>query len=214
MKRLIRPSILLGFGLLLSVGSRAVELKPADVTLAKVRRIFVDQLGGGKESDQLRDMIVAALQNAGLFVITENPERADASLKGSGDDKIYTEQHNTSDSIGVRAGNSSGDRTATSIGTATSSDRSMSAGIDSKESSNIQERHHEARASVRLVSTEGDVIWSTTQESNGAKFRGAMADVADKIAHRLIDETKRARSVAASTPPLQTAPGPAAVTPH
>jgi len=46
---------------------------------------------------------------------------------------------------------------------------------------------------VRLVNLDGDVIWSTTQESNGAKFRGAMADVADKIARKLIDETKKAR---------------------
>jgi len=30
------------------------------------------------------------------------------------------------------------------------------------------------------------VIWSTTQESPGAKFRGASADVAAKIAHQLI----------------------------
>lgn len=77
--------------LILAVAAaQGVELKPAEVSLARVRRIFVDQLGGGKESDQMRDMIVAALQNAGIFVITENPERSDASLKGSGDDKIYT----------------------------------------------------------------------------------------------------------------------------
>lgn len=66
------------------------------------------------------------------------------------------------------------------------------------ETSNIQERRHEARASVRLVTTEGDVIWSTTQESNGGKFRGAMADVADKIARKLIEETQRARTLAAT----------------
>jgi hypothetical protein len=176
----------------------AVELKPAEASLARIRRIYVDQLGGGKESDQMRDMIVASLQNAGLFVITENPERADAALKGSGDDKIFTENHNTSDSIGFTAGSSSGDRTATSIGTATSNDKSLHAGVTQHESSNIQERRHEARASVRLVTTEGDVIWSTTQESNGGKFRGAMADVADKIARRLIDETQRARTLAAA----------------
>ena len=36
-------------------------------------------------------------------------------------------------------------------------------------------------AAVRLVNKEGDVIWATTQESLGAKFRGASMDVADKI---------------------------------
>ena len=50
---------------------------------------------------------------------------------------------------------------------------------------------HEAIASVRLVNKDGDVIWSTTQESNGAKFRGASADVADKITKQLVVDYQR-----------------------
>ena len=42
--------------------------------LATVRRIYVEQLGGGQTSDQMRDMIIAALQNSKLFVITENQD--------------------------------------------------------------------------------------------------------------------------------------------
>ncbi len=38
---------------------------------------------------------------------------------------------------------------------------------------------------MRLCNNVGDVIWSTTQESAGAKFRGASADVATKIARQL-----------------------------
>jgi hypothetical protein len=41
-------------------------------------------------------------------------------------------------------------------------------------------------ATVRLVNKDGDVIWSTTQESTGAKFRGASADVAEKITRQLV----------------------------
>jgi len=37
------------------------------------------------------------------------------------------------------------------------------------------------------------VIWSTTQESNGAKFRGASADVADRITRQLAAELERLR---------------------
>ncbi len=48
-------------------------------------------------------------------------------------------------------------------------------------------------ATVRLVNKDGDVIWSTTQESNGAKFRGASADVADKISRALVSEVERLR---------------------
>jgi hypothetical protein len=34
-------------------------------------------------------------------------------------------------------------------------------------------------------------MWSTTQESTGAKFRGASADVADRITRQLIAEFDR-----------------------
>ncbi|HVW85145.1 MAG TPA: hypothetical protein VHB50_10715, partial [Bryobacteraceae bacterium] len=162
--------------------SLPVEMHPPDVTLAEVRRIYVDQLGGGPTSDQMRDMLIAALQNSGLFVITENQERADASLKGSSDDQIFDEKHDISDSIGLHAAEGSGSSASASLGTGSSSHRSLSAGVSQNESSRIIDRKHEAAASVRLVNADGDVIWSTIQESNGAKFRGAMADVADKVA--------------------------------
>ena len=48
-------------------------------------------------------------------------------------------------------------------------------GVGENESTSTKERKHEALATVRLVNKDGDVMWSTTQESNGAKFRGAEA---------------------------------------
>ena len=65
----------------------------------------------------------------------------------------------------------------------------MSSRCTDSENSRIQERRHEATGSVRLVGKDGDIIWSTTQESNGGKFRSAMADVADKIMKQLAEET-------------------------
>jgi hypothetical protein len=50
---------------------------------------------------------------------------------------------------------------------------------------------------VRLVNKDGDVIWATTQESLGAKFRGASTDVADKITAKLKEDFARARKLAA-----------------
>ena len=73
----------------------------------------------------------------------------------------------------------------------------MGVGVTDSENSRIQERRHEATGSVRLVSKDGDIIWSSTQESNGGKFRSAMADVADKIVKQLTDETRRIRELAA-----------------
>jgi hypothetical protein len=79
------------------------------------------------------------------------------------------------------------------MGGGVSSHATIGSGINDSESSHIQERRHEASASIRLVNEEGDVIWSTTQESPGGKFRSAMADVADKIARQLSEDVRKAR---------------------
>jgi altronate dehydratase len=51
---------------------------------------------------------------------------------------------------------------------------------------------NDARLAVRLVAQDGDVIWSTTQESLGAKFKSASADVADKVAKQLVRDLDKA----------------------
>ena len=55
-----------------------------------------------------------------------------------------------------------------------------------------QERKHEAMLTVRLVDRDGDVIWSATAESQGGKFLGASADVADRIAKDLSADFRNA----------------------
>jgi hypothetical protein len=156
--------------------------------LLGIKRVYVDRLTGGETAAQMRDLIIASLHGAKLYVLTENPERADAVLRGAAEDLIYTDQFQSSDSVDLRAGVGTGTRsTRTSSG-----GRSISTGVGDKESTDIHERKHEALATVRLVNKDGDVIWSTTQESDGAKFRGASADVADKIARQLTADFDRA----------------------
>jgi hypothetical protein len=180
----------------------AVEAKDDVLPLANIKRIYVDQLGGGGESDALRDMIIAALQNSGLFVITENPDRADASLRGSADDKIFMENHSTQESLGMHSAAGKGDSSSEGgVGRVSSSSHStFGVGMTDNESSHIEVRRHEANASVRLVDTNGDVIWSTTQESPGGKFRGAAADVADRVARNLMDAVRKAREASVAKP--------------
>jgi hypothetical protein len=187
-----------------AAGARAGELKTAATPLAAVKRIYVDQLGGGGQSDQLRDMIIAALQNSGLFVITENPDRADATLRGSADDKIFMEEHSTSESLGMHSTGGEGSSNSTSgVGRITnSSKKNFGIGVNDDSSSRIDVRRHEANASVRLVDVNGDVIWSTTQESGGGKFRGAGSDVADRVARNLIEEVRKARAAQTPAPTL------------
>jgi hypothetical protein len=176
--------------------AQGVEPEPTQPSLGHVRRIYIEPLTGGDTSNQMRDMIIAALQNSKLFTITDNLERADAFLRGSSDDKVFTDEHSTSDSIGFHATTGSGSSANSTYGTGSSSHQNNGAGITDSESSHSKERRHEASASIRLVDLNGDVIWSTTQESAGGKFRGAMADVADKIARQLTDDTRKARTAA------------------
>jgi hypothetical protein len=154
--------------------------------LLTIRRVFVDRLAGGETASQMRDMLISSLQNARLFVITENEERSDAVLRGSGEDLVFTNTHDSSENVSVRA----------NVGASRSSrDRGFFGGfgVGEGESSRNSERRHEAVAAVRLVNKDGDVIWSTTQESMGGKFRGASADVADKVVRTLKDDFERAR---------------------
>ncbi len=158
--------------------------------LSDVRRVFVDRLNGGETAGQIRDMIIASLQNTKLFVITENQDRADAVLRGSAEDLVYNDTFTASEGIDVRA------TASTSTGSSSSKNHKgayTSAGGGDRESIHISERRHEASAAVRLVDKNGDVIWSTIQESLGGKFRGASADVADRITRQLATDYQRAQ---------------------
>jgi len=166
--------------------------------LLTIKRVYVDRLTGGDTAAQMRDLLITSLQGSKLFVVTENQDRADVFLRGAAEDLIYTDTFDTSDSLDIRSGVSASTRPGritTSAGTTTSPDTSHSLNLSAgeRESSNIKERRHEALATVRLVNKDGDVIWSTTQESNGAKFRGASADVAEKITRQLTSDVERLR---------------------
>lgn len=169
----------------------------ADAQLVSVKRVFVDRFGGGDAASQVRDMIIASLQRARLFTITENPDRADAVLRGSAEDLIFTDTFQSSENVSARANLSVGRGGSTR----TRDSASIGGGVSDSENTRIQERKHESSASVRLVSKDGDVIWSTTQESMGAKFRSASADVAEKVTRRLVLDLERARGVGRSPQP-------------
>src|SRR5450759_4661105 len=70
--------------------------------LLSVRRVYVDRLNGGETAAHMRDMLIASLQSAKLFVITENAERADTFLRGSAEDLVFTDTFQSSDSIDAR----------------------------------------------------------------------------------------------------------------
>jgi len=50
-------------------------------------------------AEQMRDMLINSLQSTRLFVVTENQDKADATLRGSAEDLVFTEQHTSSEGI-------------------------------------------------------------------------------------------------------------------
>src|SRR5580658_10522773 len=91
--------------LLAPSGARAQEdLLPQLLT---VKRVYVDRLTGGETAAQMRDLIIASLQNSKLFVLTENPDRADAFVHGAAEDLIYTDDFQSSEGIDIHGGASS-----------------------------------------------------------------------------------------------------------
>jgi len=164
--------------------------------LLSVKRVFVDRFAGGETAAHIREMVLSSLHSAKLFVVTENPERADAFLRGSAEDLVFTESFASSEGLDARGSFGTGStRTSDTQGRRTYA----SVGVGEHESTRMAERRHEASAAVRLVNKDGDVIWATTQESLGGKFRGASADVADKITRQLLADYQRARRMREGT---------------
>ena len=114
-------------------------------------------------------------------------------LRGAAEDLVFSEAHSSSEGLNARANFGTGRATSSSKGAY------GGMGVGETESEHSTERRHEAVAAVRLVNKEGDVIWATTQESLGAKFRGASADVADKITARLKEDFERAEAQPANS---------------
>jgi hypothetical protein len=172
---------------------------PAASSLATVKRVYVESLGASPPAVMLRDMVISSLASSGLFAVTENADHADAILRGSAEDMIYDEQHHSTDSItaGIKSGSSD---SFSSKYDRTNDTKSSGLNIGQNETMNSVERRHEASASVRLVNRDGDVIWSTTMESNGAKFKSSSADVADRIVKKLTEDLQRARTVLSRGP--------------
>jgi hypothetical protein len=189
-------SALLSLTGILQAQSSGADSARAVTSLLEIKRIYITPLIGGVGAASMRELIMASLDSSKLFLITDNPDRADAVLKGAADDQTFTDSFDIDEGLSAResVGVGSG-RTRSGNGAA------AGVGFGDHESRHTRERKHEAYASVRLCNREGDVLWSTTQESLGGKFRGASADVAAKVAHQLsVDVDRARRGPPASTP--------------
>lgn len=162
------------------------------VKLGNVRTVYVDELNGSYGSAQIRDMLIGTLHRSAVFVITEDAEHADAFLRGSAEDLVFFESYSSREGLNVRGSVSQSRRE-----TGESKFDSNSFGIGDSESTHRREQKHEAMAAVRLVLRDGEVIWSTTQESSGAKYRGPASDVAEKVTEQLVTAVQTAQKAVA-----------------
>ncbi|MBZ5573298.1 MAG: hypothetical protein LAO09_15625 [Acidobacteriia bacterium] len=182
--------------------------------LLKVKRIFVDSFGDDLISKEMQSMIVSSLVETKRFKVTENRDKADAVLKGVALEKTAQELHayGESTAVGGASGGSHGEISGSVVNGNGTISGSSSGGfiarhMGTSDSSVNTETIDNARVAIRLVNRDGDVIWTSTQESKGAKYKGASADVAEKCVKQLLhDVEKLERADAPKATPVATTP--------
>ena len=173
----------------------ATSQRDAELTdkLLKAKRIYLDSFGEDPINKALQAMVLDAIRASKRFIVTENKEKADLILRGAALEKTTQEAHalGSATSVATAAGGHSASISGTSTPVGGSISGSSSGGFVARQmgiedSQASVETINDARVAVRLVSSDGDVVWSTTQESKGGKYKGAMADAADKIVKQLL----------------------------
>ncbi len=172
--------------------------------LLKVKRIYVESFGDDIISKELQSMIVSSLVTTKRFKVTENRERADAILKGVALEKTSQELHAYGEATSVGGASGGGHSEISGSGgtiSGSSSGGFVARHMGTSDSSVNTETVNEARVAIRLVNPDGDVIWTSTQESKGAKYKGASADVADRCVKQLLHDVEKLESGAPSPSP-------------
>lgn len=185
----------------------ATETDSDPMFLLKVKRIYVESFGEDAISKELQAMIVSSLVATKRFKVTENRGRADAILKGVALEKTSQELHayGESTAVGGASGTSHGEISGSAVnGSGTISGSSnggfVARNMGTSDSSLNTETVNEARVAVRLVDPNGDVVWTTTQESKGAKYMGASADVADRCVKQLLRDVGKLEATTNAPP--------------
>jgi curli biogenesis system outer membrane secretion channel CsgG len=204
--------VLLFGGLTSQNSATPTDQKPSDAApskadtalgekLLRVRRIYVESFGDDVVSKQFQAMLINSLTESKKFIITENKEKADAVLKGTGLERTSQELHAIGEgtAVGAAAAAHSGSVSGSVVNgngsiSGSSSGGAIARSMATQDSQASTETINDARLAVRLVSGDGDVIWATTKESKGAKYKGASADVADQIVKQLLRDLEKLQS--------------------
>ncbi|MGH9415142.1 MAG: hypothetical protein ACRD01_00795 [Terriglobales bacterium] len=181
---MISAALLAGAWLALVPAPQAAVAPPP--ALATVQRIYVEPFGQDKSEQAIQAMVITALVDSKRFTVTENRSRADAVLQGSAIERSSQEVHAYGSGTGV--GQVGGAARVHSDGSGSGAVVGRSLGAS--DSSLDTETDTHATVSVRLVSKDGDIIWSTTQQSGGGKYEGAGASAADACIKQLLQDAR------------------------
>ncbi len=148
--------------------------------LSKIRSICVDKMGGQAEvAAVVRELIFAALFAGKRFVLMESCERAEAVVKGGVLETADLRGRSEGDSVGFGGFASSRRRAGGTAG----------AGAESL--SSIETRR-QATVSMRLVGSNGIVVWANAQDSTGGKAKSAVVDGVERVVARLLEDAGQA----------------------
>ena len=175
--------------------------KVPDPPLLNVHRVYVDSFGDSEPARQIQAMVISALARTNRFKVTENRENADAVLKGSATELSSKELHASSEETSqavVAAGGSGSATSSTAVATASG----VGVSTSEQDASLNTETIYNARLSVRLVDARGDVIWATSEDTLGSKYKTATADLADKTVAQLLRDVTRTETGASLGSPI------------
>ncbi len=166
----------------------------AEDKLCRMVKISVDTFGDDPVAKQLQAMIINALVATKKFLITDYPGNADAMLKGA----ALATTTGGSKSSGGQSGGRGGDAGGRGD-VAGQAPGGADAGARGGGSSSIAsaETVIDITVAVRLVASDGSVIWATTLESNNTTGMGPVENVAEAIV------TQLQKDIAKLPPPAQ-----------
>jgi hypothetical protein len=159
--------------------------------LLSVKRICVAKLTGDEKfGEQVQAILISSLYTTKRFMVTENCDGADATLKGTATTNREEVSRVESEGIGF------GKHVAGASGSWNSSGGSVSAGGagvagSTGETLASSTTKDVVNLAVRLVDRDGLVIWATTQESTGNKIKGPAADLADRAVKQLLRDLEK-----------------------
>jgi hypothetical protein len=148
----------------------------ADTKLAATKKITVDTFGEDPVAKQLQAMIINALVATKKFVVTDWPGGTDATLRGA----ALATTAGGSKAPGETGGGGGGQAPGGGGGAPP-----RAGGATSIASSDTVA---DVTIAVRLVASDGSVIWATTKETKGANGKGPIEDSADQIVAQLLSD--------------------------